>query len=206
MALIGDTIRSTFGESIWQGRGLDCRLTDTLCLSSLAHNKHSCNSAILNLFLLPVCHPRSSRFTMQVVLFNNTYLLWKATMQKIHRASSKRIFIHLSHKDASWSLLPHFLGREYDTPPNQHRLFSKGPGLLSTLDRDMQGCLQDDFSGEQFTVCFVLVSRVLKFRGQLDEIGCNQFASSDQFCISGSVHRHLWGLRGMVSDSSWARR
>lgn len=119
--------------------------------------------------------------------------------------SSKRIFIHLSHRDASWSLPPHFLGREC-VCSHQHRLLSKGPGLLSTLDRVMQGCFQDDFSGEQFTVCFVLVSRVLKFRGQLDEIGCNQFASSNQFCTSGSVHRHLWRLRGMVSDSSWARR
>lgn len=110
------------------GEFLDCRW---LCLSSLAHNKHSCNSAILNLFLLPICHPRSSRFTMQVILFNNTYLLWKATMQKIHRTSSKRIFIHLSHKGASWSLPPHFLGREYDTPPTNTDFFPRAQACLA---------------------------------------------------------------------------
>lgn len=109
-----------------------------------------------------------------------TYLLWKETMQKVHRKSYMWISIHLSHKDSSQSLPSHFLGRGYVGP--KHRLLSKCPCLLSTLDRDMRCYFQDDFSGEQFTLCFVHVSRVLKFRGQLDEIGCNQFASSNRFC------------------------
>lgn len=48
-------------------------------------------------------------------------------------------------------------------------------------------------SGGQFTLCSVRVSRALKFRGQLDEIECSQFASSNRFCTHGRVHSPLWG-------------
>lgn len=112
-------------------------------------------------------------------------------------------FLHLG--DLSGSLIPHFLGKEY-VGFKHTDFFPRVCACLAPWSGTYKGCFQDDFSGEQFTLCFVHVSRVLKFRGQLDEIGCNQFASSNRFCTYRRVHRHLWGQRGMVSDSSWAMR